>query len=278
MGFQRSFWWKVRRAEEHLAELNDEIARYSEPRQCSISRDLEADSDTDWFCYRAHLSLQPGPRLAIIIGDIANNLRAALDHLAVALAPGNRKRSASFPIFTENIWERDTSGNELDRFKIQRTSFDSKTKGMPVAAIAIIRKMQPCSHPTPHLNVLTLLSAINNADKHVQLTTIANGLTNFEIRVRPSASSQWYRTESYSTVIEDGEIATRFHRLALPDSGAPAIVDSEMKVEILGGCEVAIKLAGHKGTFSVVGLFEEMIRVIVEGAFGGLESLIPTQS
>jgi hypothetical protein len=115
-----------------------------------------------------NFSEPPPGRLAIVFGDLLFNLRPALDHIAVAIAPPVQKRSAGFP-----LCDRD---NGEDRKQFLRT-----TVGMPPSAVERIASLQPYAvqqRATRQGQIynLSTLSALHNADKHRALSILAPGL------------------------------------------------------------------------------------------------------
>jgi hypothetical protein len=89
---------KIERANKHIRDAEGWITAYLDA--CPYSVGVDADLQTGQP--RLHIIAPPieAEPLATIVGDAAHNLRAALDHLAVAiLRPlGIDPRSASFPI------------------------------------------------------------------------------------------------------------------------------------------------------------------------------------
>lgn len=109
--------------------------------------------------------IEPMPiRWRLLLGDIANNFRAALDHLAWALVcrgrtpPGKltaaQESAVAFPIFE-------------DRGKYNR-SLPKKLPGVRRADIAEVRRCQPYLHGARKrpLHPFVLLAGINSGDKH----------------------------------------------------------------------------------------------------------------
>ena len=95
---KRSWDLKVDRAEEHLEELRANVAAYdrSRPYEAVCSKPPAPDA-TEWSFMMNFTEPTPGS-LAIVLGDLLFNLRSALDHVAVAIAPPAQKRSAGFPL------------------------------------------------------------------------------------------------------------------------------------------------------------------------------------
>lgn len=109
--------------------------------------------------------IEPMPiRWRLLLGDIANNYRAALDHLAWALVcrgrtpPGKltaeQENAVAFPIFE-------------DRVKYNR-SLPKKLPGVRRADLAEVRRCQPYLHGARKrsLHPFVLLARLNSGDKH----------------------------------------------------------------------------------------------------------------
>src|ERR1700684_819688 len=62
--------------------------------------------------YVLRFTHQPDENLPIIVGDVIHNVRSALDHMAVAMVPNDRRRKAGFPIFSTCPYDAD--GNVFD--------------------------------------------------------------------------------------------------------------------------------------------------------------------
>lgn len=165
---KRSWDYKVDRAEEHLEELRANVAAYDRSRPYeAVCPNPPAPDATDWSFVMNFTEPPPG-RLAIVFGDLLFNLRSALDHIAVAMAPPAQKRSAGFP-----LCDRDNGED--------RKQFLRMTLGMPPRAVERIASLQPyavqqrATRPGQIYNLSTL-SALHNADKHRALSILAPGL------------------------------------------------------------------------------------------------------
>jgi len=67
--------------------------------------------------------------IPVIIGECLCDLRSALNHLAVAMAPRSRRASTAFPVEMSDPWETDATGAFV--YDEERRRFTSKIKGMP---------------------------------------------------------------------------------------------------------------------------------------------------
>jgi hypothetical protein len=110
-------------------------------------------------------SIDPIPvRWSLVLGDVANNYRSCLDHLAWAVVSRGRKPPSVLTARQQgNIYFPICS----DR-KVFTASLNGKLPGATRADIAIIRSYQPCQSDQRRRgnHVLTILTTINNGDKH----------------------------------------------------------------------------------------------------------------
>lgn len=87
MLFDASAVAKLARADEHLSELEVDMARMSDPEQMRVwPRWNEDATETGYFLEFRHG--EPYLRWATIVGDVVHNLRGALDHAIYAIAAG----------------------------------------------------------------------------------------------------------------------------------------------------------------------------------------------
>ena len=154
---------KIKRAVKHTNELNQEVDAFWDTKPCRAVG--EFDPETGWLRIKMTVSEYPRPRWGVIVGDIAHNLRSALDHLVwqLVLAAGKRPgRHNFYPVFTDR-----------DEFfcAVEMPARQGKGPlgGVPLDSHAwkVIEKYQPYNAGDKAqfgpLRVLTLLS---NTDKH----------------------------------------------------------------------------------------------------------------
>lgn len=168
-----SWWLKVDRAQKHLREFERAIGRPRKRRPYTEDVRIEPDSGHYRWSVRLQVTGDPDFGLAVIAGDVLHNLRTALDHCAVAVAPPQQASVAAFPLVTEDFWCEDESGRFIrtdDEARRGREIFARRTKGMPDGALAVVESAQPYRRAgDPRLSPLGLLSRLENADKHRQL-------------------------------------------------------------------------------------------------------------
>jgi hypothetical protein len=203
---------KVDRAEKHLFELHSEMARFNrppKPYQIDPKDDLEKRERT--FYLRL---LKPIPQeFSAIIGDIAQNLRSALDHLAWHLvttspvSPKARDRDIYFPIFkTESEY---------------RNGKMTKILGMTDAAILAIDDIKPYFRLEDGFMIgnppLYELHAINAQDKHRLLIPAWTGAPGHSIK--KSSRAAWAPALRAAFGSENADVMM------------PSLVDSNMPLE-----------------------------------------------
>jgi hypothetical protein len=155
---------KVDRAYKHLIDFQLEVNRFfSPPYPYEILP--EDDSQKGERTYRLRVHKEMPSEFSAFIGDIAQNLRSALDHLAWHLvtsspvAPKAEERNIYFPIFED--------AREYGKGKMR------KIEGMTKSAIQAIDNIKPYgrldkTNPSAGIGNLALywLNVLNVQDKH----------------------------------------------------------------------------------------------------------------
>lgn len=273
---------KIERAEKHLTELRIEVEKYVHTHPFKAVRLMsgpKCKQHRDCWRYVLRVTSQPGPDLAIIAGDVLHNARSALDHLAGALAPPARRWSASFPIEMEDPWTR-KDGKYVMRDSEKRRRFNTAIKGLPDAAVKIVKAVQPYRRGDRRsAHVLYHLGRLENADKHRQLIPFVTGLND----AVASASARDQRIElpmpdlpDAPTFVADGHVVAHFGYRLPP--GMPPLREDEVTLDVRGTPLVAIKLAQKdpkKATvpeyMPLLSLLETMLRQIRDELFPALE-------
>lgn len=189
-----SWGLKLDRADSHIRQLDDEIAKYIDRDPYSVIRSESCDLHPACWRFVLRIEEQPDPRLAVMLGDAVHNMRSALDHIAVAIAPESKRREASFPIFVDR----------RDR------QFDRRTAGMSPRAVTIIRRYQPYRQRTAfrrRMHALAVLAAMNNADKHSSLVVVGTGLSQVTSEVTARGHIMKQSHEANRVVQDGGEVA-----------------------------------------------------------------------
>ena len=159
---------KIKWANQHFYNFQRTLFDFQRSDPCGITP--ERDPNTQEVIYRLSKDVVVPDDLALIAGDVLQNLRSALDYLAcsLVLANGGKVTSqTSFPIL-ENV----PSTPEEER------SFARKVKGMREDAKDLIRACKPYKGGD---EVLWRLHELNRRDKHRLLFTVGGFIDNGSI-------------------------------------------------------------------------------------------------
>jgi hypothetical protein len=250
MAAVKSWRVKVERAKQHLDEFGRIELAYMMRRPYDVSPDFDPYSSEHIGNVRVREPVPP--MLAAIAGDLLNNLRSALDHIAVALIG---RKEAAFPIYT--IWNGEKSKD-----------FEREVRGANAAAIAGIRELQPCQHAARNTPVgehpLAVLQVLNNKDKHRALTIVATRGTVNSLRIRSETGGEVFiRNLTIGRTTEMVETEAEFFRYDV--SGENVKVESRFTFEIAFNEDGAVK--GKKVT--------EILRALIEYVTLVLDRLEP---
>jgi hypothetical protein len=123
----------------------------------------------------------------LIVGDFLFNLNAALDHMAVALNPPQRKNNlVYFPCYAEDPWRRDSARRYIERDPTNRQRFTNSTRHMLPEARAYLKDCQPYAQAKAegkdaNDHVLVTLGRLHVTDKHRRLLAHRAGATSGEV-------------------------------------------------------------------------------------------------
>jgi hypothetical protein len=137
---------KIQRAAAHLAALTAVVNDWLATDAYTIIRELDPDSG-DTVC-RAKVTGTPPDELSLLIGDVAHNLRSALDHavyfvakrhLGAALTP-EIESSLMFPI----VGHETIKGDPADGPALFQNQINSgRLRGLPQDALNFVESEQP---------------------------------------------------------------------------------------------------------------------------------------
>ena len=162
-----------------MVDIEREAQRYAslQPYRFEPFRQPKGHRDLRWTL---RITSQPDPMLSLMVGDFVHNLRSALDHVVVASIPKKARSSfTSFPWTSVDIFAKRANGEFVIKNDGARQEFERAIRGVHPDARAIIISLQPYhAGPEAHRMVLGLISRLDNADKHRELTTVGAGLLN----------------------------------------------------------------------------------------------------
>jgi len=246
----RSWHLMVDRAEQHLEEVKAHMAAYAAKHPYGAVRARQPKGQRDIWLYRLKMLEQPDPMIAVIIGEILYDLRSALDHIAVSMAPNSRKSKAGYPVEVTDPFAKDADGAFIYDEE-RRRSFTSKIKGIPADAVAMIMHSQPYTREYSELETLALLNRLENADKHRELVTLGAGIMDIRTIVTAPKAAIQQRADGFR---EDGAEVAKFKFIE-----SPPPPESEVQVDVRGTASVAIKVGGLQGNLAMPQTLEILI-------------------
>jgi hypothetical protein len=209
---------KLRRAAIHMDDLRGQVHEFGRQNQNKIVV-AELEPCGEYYALRAHVPAQPPIQWGTLIGDIAHNLRSALDALMWQLIILNghpdpsvfKNPRPAFPIF------EDFKSTKQDCW-VQKGRKHVDGRVRPEHAV-VIEQCQPYHTRKERFSISTLwaLHELNNVDKHklmhvVQLSS--NKLfSNFMPGNLPiEAELMWKHTIWTADVLEHGAKVGKVHR------------------------------------------------------------------
>ena len=235
---------KLDRADKHLKELEALIRHLRTRRQYPVVESVQPQRKSPVWTYRLDLDgVQPPETFPIALGDYLFNVRSALDHLIVGIAARKHKYSASFPICTQDPLATDeTTGDYLDGEEARK--WLSRTEGLPDDCITCLKALQPYGaerlyQGRAETHPLTILSALQNADKHRELVAVLTGLSRVKVTVDG-------RVVPVGGVLQNG---------AVLDPPSPSKVDMKVEGVAIVGLKRANRVWDFDGFVSNLGAF-----------------------
>ncbi len=149
---------RIKRTEKHLADLNVEIRAFEDAQGEFRPQNLDLEQIATEYAKGDLVPLPMPSLISILIGEIAYNLRAALDYLVYALAvldSGEPQNSTQFPI---EYTPQGFGGRKKQGF----------LRGLNAAHITAIERLQPYQG----CDWTGLLRSLSNPDKHRHPTLI----------------------------------------------------------------------------------------------------------
>jgi hypothetical protein len=168
---------RARRAEEHLAELEREVAAMFEKQAHAVPFDLNPNPPHGAINVRLPSETFAGIRFGTLIGEISYNLRCALDYLVYALAEldaGTPQKNTQFPIMDA---AKDFAGRGM-----------TMLIGVNAAHVTAIERLQPYMG----CKWTGRLRDISNTDKHRHIVP-GGGTVEFTVHSWLERKDDWHR-------------------------------------------------------------------------------------
>lgn len=206
---------KIKRANQHIADLNATFEAFVKTDFCSLY--VEKRPDTCQNIVKFHMTKSIPEEVPLVIGDAVHNLRAALDLMAcdlVSMHGGTVSKWTNFPF-------RDTRKEVEDTIN----SGEIKIAGKDIIDL-ILDVIKPYKGGD---DALCALHSLDIADKHRLLipTVTVAGLRNVNAKV--------------------GNVTLKNCRFAVDEGGVLQIATMAGDVEIHGDCDPAFAVLFDKG-------------------------------
>ncbi len=162
---------KLDRADKHLAEFEQLLAAYYSRRPMSLDGHFDPER-SQWVTTMA-ISEDPPPELSVVIGDIAHNLRSALDQLTWQLALVQTQEPyarTQFPIFTDADDYKNHGARMVQSLRPEHAAF--------------IERLQPYHEAEPEESLLYGLNRLSNVDKHREVHFANSALMGASLRIQ----------------------------------------------------------------------------------------------
>jgi hypothetical protein len=248
---------KLDRADEHFASLYREGIGFLDEGGCDAVLNREANTG----CWTVNFAVREPPlRLGVIVGDIAHNLRSALDHLVWQLVLTNGEEPGGwnqFPIFR---YESDFASRAEPSPQKERM-----LSGISPEAVALIKGLQPFkAEVIPGLLPLSILKALSNVDKH---RIVHTGFVSVSAIVLALGSGIEVTLPEGGTIVEERifleprqrvEDGTEIARFCVEPPDATVQVDTDIPIDLIFEAE------DSRATIQQLQVLCKRIREIVE--------------
>jgi hypothetical protein len=242
---------KLDRARNHLEVLGNELAAFNASEPYRIVHEPNVDASEHFF--RAKVLKDPPSFLSVIIGDILQNMRSALEHLVWGLAlkakGSEPSRAISFPIYrTESAF-----------FEVNKKTgnYSTRSGAHKIAEVvdprvrAAIQELQPYKGKVPDEDWLFILNELARVDRHQSLSVIQG--------VNPSVTYGWRKRGTRGPFVMDTGVIQRTDVWLLKPFEDDAIIghfkftEPEMEVKFQSPPYVAFRNEGPAKSRHVFG-------------------------
>jgi hypothetical protein len=159
---------KVKRAKEHITELDGEIKRFLETKPYKVAVKIDPQTRKPVYCVS---SVDPTPQcLPLIAGDIIQNLMSALDHLAYQLVCSDTGDNPPNPNWIYFPIQDDAAKYEAKK--------RGKIEGARQETFDAIDALKPYKGGN---DLLWMLYRLNNIEKHRLLLTVGSHAAGVEL-------------------------------------------------------------------------------------------------
>lgn len=236
---------KLKRARKHIQSLRREVTVFLNHRPYTARFEKDSRAGIIRLVARASKFSEPPIDFALLAGEVAHQLRSALDHAVYDLCslrysrPPTYRRT-QFPIF-DTLAEYEKARRRM-------------IKDIPRSASSLIKRVQPYHRKTAiREDPLWMLHDLNNTDKHRLIPIVVMG--GKEVSVKDDGS--W---EEHGIVFDRGFLplkdGTELYRMPIPDPDFTMDVNPELT------CNIAFEQVGDAKFKPIIPLLQQLcIRV-----------------
>jgi len=179
---------------ELLLDLDERLHAYMDADPIRLERQVQPDGQT--FAVVLRVTRPPPVELGLLVGEVAHQLRSALDHVANGLvaAAGNAPTSrTAFPVLDV----RPPLGLRIHG-------------GVSPEALAAVDALQPYQRSDPHSHPLHVLTTLWNIDKHRRLHLTVLQAAGTQAFVGPPDGTPLVGGQFRAGPVGDGEVFAAF--------------------------------------------------------------------
>jgi len=167
---------KLKRAEDNVFDLDEEITRFFEEGDHPILPQTDSKLFLEAIQYQRNRAIPP--RFSVLAGEIVHHLRSCFDHIAWHFSIGatDKDKGIDFPVFLKEPVNAD-DGARFKR-KVKRIQDPQ--------ALGLIKRLQPYNASDPFDDPLWIIHDFDIVDKHRQLVlSIPTGTVFFPVDMEP---------------------------------------------------------------------------------------------
>jgi hypothetical protein len=231
---------KVKRAMHHVQNLKRDIEAFIDQNSYIARIEKDANTSTVRIIAKASGLSEPPIDFILLAGEVAHQLRSALDHAVYALCSLRYRRPpkhlTQFPIF-------ETAAGYKTRGR-------PKIKDIPRTASAYIKSVQPYHRRTAkHQHPLWMLQDLNNTDKHRLIPIAIVGAWAVHFR-----GTTYVKTHSllFGPIVHPLKDGAELFVMPVPDPNLDLEVDPKLE------CTIAFEQIGDAKLQAVIPVLKQL--------------------
>lgn len=240
---------KLERADRHLAEFENAFGAYYARRPMHLDGYFD-EPQSQWVA-TVRVTEAPPAAFGPIIGDIAHNLRSALDQLTWQLAllrTATPYKRTQFPIFTDPDNYAKDGTRLLQSLEPEHAGF--------------IERLQPYHEDDPTETLLYGLNVLSNVDKHREMHFANSALTGASLTIRMTGGGVGFGAMQLNFgQFTDGSEVARLHDVVQGVDDEPP----QFEIDIQGAFDLGVtdeegnELSVYAGMYATREFVEDIV-------------------